>query len=742
MTQRTFLGVVDRVTARSGEASAIGWIRPLCELASDAEPRTIERPLEEFPNRGLVAWWDAPPHLREDTFWIFEMRPSPTFSATAPRHAQYNAFAMSEALEVIDLRSVAEDEDQGRVLLVEAGLSLPHRPTSRVWIRLKDNEWFGPARLIDRNGAWVLAADLVDEPLRIVAMSKPRASIRVVHDGTREFLDPAARPDRFLHLLDWAPDLVILKRLLRRLRDVDAEYAAQLGTTAKAIDRIVEKLAIAGSTAELELDRRRLKRVKRFVPLLRDNADRAKDVVDALLAIEPVRAALEEQRAQILRDVRREAIETIARETADAVGERNSVRSEVGALTEHALVLRREVGQLQERVDRRVKQFETELRQRLEQMAVAPETFFSELAIFNALARRSNQNVEMHQDAQCSVVVIGDAAAPLATVSADELALESRATMADLEARFAGSGLPDVLAVDLHATFVSGAVPVLLGARAFDALTVYASRVCGARVFWIPATSAMIAPGDLLGNVTAATGTDRSECASLAEFLRQAADETSMQLVVVDNANVAPMETYLAPLLALYAEAWHSGKRRQLRIQIDAVRAMRLSWPRNVLLALIASEGLATFPAVHDLWANAVILDGASFVTRSDEKQRWRHPDDALDMAWASEFVSTAVWHALKLRGRNASLEGAATLWKGTSARFALASDSHEITARLFAAAVSLGASSEATSGLVARGLLPYCRTQLEDYFTWLLESRLVAGEASNLAGSIGRLLS
>src|SRR5207253_640962 len=160
-----------------------------------------------------------------------------------------------------------------RERLTEAGIILPAPPMSRVYVRLHGNEWFGPVRLIGRGRGWVIDPQLTEEPLRVFEMTNPDGIVRLDFNGTRLLPGPNSRPARVLHLLDWAPDAVVLKRVLRRLREFDSEYAAQLQLTAAAVDRIVERLAIGSSAAETQLEMQRLRRVQRLLPRLVERSD-------------------------------------------------------------------------------------------------------------------------------------------------------------------------------------------------------------------------------------------------------------------------------------------------------------------------------------------------------------------------------------------------------------------------------------------------------------------------------------
>jgi hypothetical protein len=363
--RRILLGVVERITRKSAE-QPVAWLRPLYEASQDGGKwaRAIDDPSVDFPNRGLVAWWKVPDAVQTKTFWQFSIEPSPTFSRDIAAHARYRATDVTELMGIIDGRSFSANDDEIRERLTETGALLAAPQPSRVYIRLHGNKWIGPLKLIERGRVWVIDPALTEEPLRVFEMTDPDAVVRIDFQGPRLFPGPESRPARVLGLVDWAADDVVVRRVLRRLRDFDTDYANQLKLTAATADRIAERLGVGSAVLEAQLDAQRLARMKRLLPRLIERVDLVHEVVAALMVSDAVKPELERHHAELLDQYRREAATAISRDTDSARRELEDLRAQRESLKNEVSEVRRELDALQARLEARVASFESALRDR------------------------------------------------------------------------------------------------------------------------------------------------------------------------------------------------------------------------------------------------------------------------------------------------------------------------------------------------------------------------------------------
>jgi hypothetical protein len=169
----------------------------------------------------------------------------------------------------------------------------------------------------------------------------------------------------------------------------------------------------------------------------------------------------------------------------------------------------------------------------------------------------------------------------------------------------------------LHAAFVAGVVPVVVGNHGYDLLRAYASAVAGGRLLWIPVGSSTMEPHDLLGRFDGASGRILPSPSGLLDVMRDTGQSERLHLVVLEGFNRAPTEGYLLPILEA-AQAGRSGDMGRtipiassgLLASDDPYREMgRLAWPPNVLVACIASDGSITLPVPPSVWRFLALLD-------------------------------------------------------------------------------------------------------------------------------------
>ncbi len=264
---------------------------------------------------------------------------------------------------------------------------------------------------------------------------------------------------------------------------------------------------------------------------------------------------------------------------------------------------------------------DTALTERLAELINRPEQLLADVAIFRAALSLSSFSQERSIDKTTTHEGSGHQIYPQASSWFQPkvevtLLREPDAVRKALRNAFRERGVPLRAAAVLHNAFLSGAMPVLAGSNAFEALSAYASCISSDRLLWLPISPTMLEPSDLLGKVDPTTRHFVPQPGGLIDLLLYAHTTSDLYLVVLDGINRAAVDAYLSPILSCYKDAWNSNYVRMLPLlnqySIDSedpyVSAAHLIWPPNVLIAGILTEGVTTVPPPPAFWSSAVLL--------------------------------------------------------------------------------------------------------------------------------------
>lgn len=651
-----YLGRVERRISESARGP-LAHLRPLYEAdpAGRSWRRRLSRSMTkgEFPNRGLVAWFNPPPEVAQDTLWQFRVEEQPTFDLDNPHHDQFKVAAQPDPQpphELVDLR-YAGSVDGARLLATEQGIRLSFIPAPKVFLQVTDEYWLGPVRLVPKAGhsdLWVIDPDQARQPLRrVTPLDQGEVTCLDIDGKQRLLLGPRASVRPLPGQVDWAPDEDIVKRVLRALRRLDPAYTDAQKLTSEAITHYIASLHEAGpQSADYSLERSRLERARTIVAFLQERKTLLEDVATEILRVpavaEQVRAAKE--------DAQRAARQEIAAELAAAQERLQELQTAVERarqeLQDLAASRAREAAQLEQQFAARRAELEQEMAaledafvRRLETLLEHPGELLAGAAllrgVFTKLFSSAGMSASSSPGAPPPAPSQAEPAPPADAPPALHVPWQLRASpgsvrhhqsLADLRPSLGNAlrarGLPGAVARPLHAAFVAGAMPVLAGCGARDALAAYAQAVTGGRVLWLPVSPAILAPVDLLGRVDPATRRFIPAPGGLVDLLLHAQEQQeTLFLVALDGINLAAVEAYLTPLLACATDAWHAGcagsaPQRALPLLHPGalaaddpyLRASWLAWPPNVLLAGTLAEGAATVPLPRTLWTSAVLI--------------------------------------------------------------------------------------------------------------------------------------
>jgi hypothetical protein len=597
-------------------------LEPLCRAPQWEKINEVET---EFPNRGRISWFHPQPVPVKDSLWLVSRKPSPSFDEANANHDEYQVEAGSLLIDVIEC--VADngkvDLEQMRSRVSGSGLSLPFTPTSPAWLRVDEQTICGPLWLVANHDGW--RADPAKlEQYKIELRTIAADSIIPVETaaGRRWVRNLLADEGTVRGELDWASDEVVLKRLLKWARREDADGATLLQQAIEHITPLIRQKEPDAALPDW------LQRIQRLLTMLESHHSLRQNLLDELQSLPFVRSHLEEvaererQRVRAEMDKQLQAAQSrVAELQADAA----QLQREKARLERENAGLQRQTDEhhatLQDMIAQTNTALEEAFSEKLEELFVRPEKELANLAVFRAALRASTPSPLATTAEPSGHHSPAQQPAWKFSTEGTVQTLDTPATLFSAWQREYQNELPFLQS--LHAAFLTDAMPVLAGGRAYDLLRRYAECVTGGRLLWVPITMAIQEPADLLARYDVHTRRLIPHPAGLLDAWLQAQRSDELILVVLDGINRAPLDAYLLPLLATYQERWQTadGSRRKLPLAHPAelaptdvyAAAARLAWPRNLLLAGIWLEHtLAPAPAPA-LWEQTVFLKPARF---------------------------------------------------------------------------------------------------------------------------------
>ncbi|HCT56361.1 MAG TPA: hypothetical protein DGD08_04020 [Gemmatimonas aurantiaca] len=648
-----------------GDAYLYASIEPLVESDPTGSQwlGPLRNSVSSFPKRGLVHWNKAPFQLQLGSLWQFTIDEHPS----AVRSDQLEHFQLEdpqEPIEVLDLRGWS-DEERLRSAITSDGIPLSPPPLARrVLLWLASDVYVGPLLLKPATapGFWVL--DRPDAHIDAARMPVCRLSAsdinRVPLEGERWFVSPRLELGRSAGIQNWTSDAQVTRSILTRLRKMDPDLVRAIGVTESVFREYLDHVEGGRmGSADPAVERARADRLRGVRDAIQRDEVLLTEAVEALLGTEAVRTEVQSQaHAKIDGEVHSRRAEIDAalsdstKELARVQDILNAKRTEVAALDAALLEKRGEL-------EAKVASFDQEVSARLEEIARRPEAIFAETAVMRAVLTPGfarpvgggNGGVPAYPPARAVSRQVRDFGE-----STLELGDETDVRRA-LAVHAGASALSLQAMLSLHAMFVSGAAPVVVGSYAYDLLRAYASAVAGGRLHWIPIGSSTMEPYDLLGRFDGASGRIIPSPSGLLDVARDATQSGRLHVVVLEGFNRAPCEAYLSPILEA-AQAGRLGDalrviplaNPELISGDDPYREVaRLVWPSNVLIACLPSDGSVTLPVPPSVWRFVALVD-------ADDRDRTQLPSVPAENGVAprteipptlwKESVATAQAHA------------------------------------------------------------------------------------------------
>jgi hypothetical protein len=568
-----------------------------------------------YPNTGRVSWLHAPDDLRKQSVWVFEVLHQPTFTSDNKNRDRYmvNEQTILPAREVYDVADYG-GERIARDTLTRVGVKEPAGDQGAIYVRC--GELIAATHLVhkgDGSGLWCIPLSQIEkDPLRFYDCPGEAAVVHVTIDGSvRNFLLPGVHLSGRPRLRDWAPDEIVLRHVLRRLRRWDKNYAEQLGLTERAIEGLTSVLAAPqANNNDLEMDIHRLERAKGYIEHLQTSADLAKAVAQAL-ANGPVADAIGEERAKI-RDseivaARANAVQAIAAER----GQLATVQSSIMALRKEEQAVREQIDAARHEHEQAVRRLEEGLANRVREILASPERLLEDVAILRAAGVAGNGRPTA-QSVTAVAAQLPDSPAVVRASSLTDIVDFQRC----LKQAMIVSDVPLSASAALFSTLLAGLVPVVTGSRVQATVSEFGRLACATKILRVPIVATYLDPLDLFGRVDADSRRFVPARGGLARFLCQAMAGDRLSLVVLEGVNLAPTESFFLPIVLAYVDAWRRTATRTLEFFDPAEVEMgdpfatlaSFHWPKNVLLVATAVDGASTLPLPRSLWQYATLI--------------------------------------------------------------------------------------------------------------------------------------
>jgi hypothetical protein len=635
--KRLHLGMIKRV-ARN-ESRLIGQLEPLFEAAADlsswAHEYTEDERVEIFPNRGLVSWVGAPSGLEPGTLWQFRIEDQ-DFRPENPQHDAYRVASQASAVrEVIDLRKHGT-ADEIRVVVTEQGMRLPFLPSESAYLWIEDDRWMGPVRL-QRQGeqdVWMLPATLEGQPLPLLSLyraASPEQVVTLDMDGARVFLAPGAEPGAKVGSIDWSPDAVVVKRVLRSVRKLDRSQREALQLTEKGIEHAADGLL----GADRQLLNQQIQRAASIVRRVGTNVKLADAFLEELLEVPAVSAKLEIAKEEAVRSAEATFQTKMAGESQRLEGITREIEQSERALKD----VESQVAARREAIAAQIDAVDGEMQKRLRAILEKPADFLANIGIVRAALEVAERDGSGARDSATSKadaaprVPDRHVASRFQNWPVGSEIRDAKQVRQSLVSSFRAAGLSVVAARYLHTAFLAEKVPILYGVDSYEVLRAYASCVAGGRVLWMTISPGLLDPSELFGKADAQTGRFLPRAGGLADLMVEAQKLDGLTMVVLDGVNRSAVDAYLSPLVACYADSQKEKEGRRLAIahassfeKSDPYASVAtLAWPQTVLLAGILASDVTSIPPSAGFWVKSALL-----------------PADAAELAEAASGVRQA----------------------------------------------------------------------------------------------------
>ena len=569
---QVLLGIVERFGAGKRPGARL---RPKFQASTDKSHWIT--PDEDFPNSGLVSWWQPVADAEPYRAWTFQIEPSWTYDAGAEHHDYYGVKGTpAPPIELIDLPT-AQDPEDVRLLLLDEGIPFERCASKRLVFRDRSGSVVGPLDLTIRDKRIFLEEKDGFVPLSLVSSDSSLA------EWEGHLFLPPENGIRKVGEVDFSSNSVFVRRVLREIKEMPLAEIETAKLTVKMIGAYTVALKKSSLNA---LNIQRLKRLHKMEERASEGVALGEDAVPDLLSLVPVKAlisAATEQAVKSAIDERRAALTELETQRTGLEKKNKDLRTEYQRLQAAIATSKNEQTEL-------LAGFESRIHDKFEEIGKSATSFLSDVALIRAALFPTG-----------SVVPPLDRSLTEIPRPQAELLQASELT-AMVRRGFEDTGLGCILPAALLSSWASGYVPMLFGALARDALRAAAQTLFGGAAHFVTMGPTYSSPTELSSLPTSsafAVGT-------LGGVIAGAGRSDDLVLLVFDNANLSQIDSVLMPVLRNYV-----GIHGKLAMSSAPYPTPAGMWPSNVLLAGILIDSPLALPLSTELWSCSTFIDAS-----------------------------------------------------------------------------------------------------------------------------------
>jgi len=579
------LGFVERLGMRPGPGARL---RPLFQSSSDKSGwSSIE---EDFPNSGVVSWWERIPDASIYKAWIFQVELSPTFDPANEHHDYYRVKGIpSPAVELIEVPQ-ATDLEELRCFLLHEGLPIRLCASKRIVFRDRSGAIVGPLELVIREERFFLDEEHLEAP---IPLHHPDGDLALANWEGHRFL-PLEGWQRKSGEVDYSPDMVFLKRVIRDIRNVSPPLIEKAKLTDKLIGGYCSAIE---QTSLTPLKNQRLKRLHKLAEQSAIGLSLLEDAIPDLLSLTPVKDAL----AKAGEDAARIAVEERRSQLEELEGRRAGLENEISGLQARSERLWEEIDSLEKRQAATISSFDERLQKKFQDITRDASSFLADVAVVRAAMAMPLQKLQVGLGFEELIEPPDVTPLPATKVATSICENFDRAGM--------GARLP----IELLASWTAGYVPMVYGAKAREAFNIASESLFGGKLYFGTLGPTLASATDLMKLTTSS----RFGMSSIEEFVSAASCSSGLFLLVFDNITLCQLDSTLVPLLHGYTTL--HGQTISSRISSRYPTPAGF-WPSNILLAGIVVDSPFALPMSRELWTCSTLIDTSKTGTSPKRK--------------------------------------------------------------------------------------------------------------------------
>lgn len=609
ITERVYLAEIKSVA----QEAKLAWAKPLVESSQDrrAWEGPVENAAQNFPDKGLVFWFEPPHGIKEGEFWEIEVEEHPQYDGLR-RSEKYQVVTFQRPIEVVDVRGWTENELRRK--LNSDGIPIdttPLRPEVIFWTA--KNRWIGPVEITQTSSSrWVQS---VSDPTRLDCWIPDQdAYCELQLGGPRLLVAPGHDFGERCGYANWASDVEFATGLLKRIRKLDKSAYEALDVTYAVFEKYQKVLAAADlSGHNLQHEEARLERIEDLVDRIESNEKLLTQTVHSLLESSVVQSDIEKIKQDLRSEIKVEIEREIMKDLNSERDKLKKLKSEIDDKQTELKNVTSKVEYEEKRLDDQVKSFESALREKLNELARVElqDLFADSVTLRTMLSIGGDAPSTPTSESHSSFTLWKDSTEYTVLKEVEEAA---SVFTKQLIANEVGS---KAMALDTCSAFLGSGAVCLSGSSINQVLDLFADTVTGGRLLWIPVPGGSIAPADFL--VSWKDGSITPHPNGLLETLIEAESSDELYLVVFEGFDRAPIESYLYPLLASLSESLRSDHSRRsvplpAKTTVAGASVSRVAWPSNVLMACTPTGGTtANLPIPRNFWDSVSLVHTDSY---------------------------------------------------------------------------------------------------------------------------------